>query len=222
MLVCQKLKKQFRDGQSTVDVLHEINLSVAPGERVAILGSSGSGKSTLLHLLGGLDVPTEGTVSIDECCLSRQSEAQRSRLRNRYLGFIYQFHHLLPEFNVIENVSMPLLIKGVSAAAAAPQAKALLEKVGLDNYKHYRISALSGGQRQRVAIARAVVTKPAYVLADEPTGNLDAHTAESIYQLIDHLSETSNTSFVIATHDTQLASRLDRQLVLKDGRLSNI
>lgn len=222
ILEAQHLKKQFKDGQRTVDVLHDVSLSIKPGERVGIIGSSGSGKSTLLHLLGGVDTPTTGTVNVAGHCLSKQPQAKRGRLRNQYLGFVYQFHYLLPEFNAIENVAMPLLIRGgVSLNAAKTQAAVLLDNVGLSHRYHHHVGTLSGGERQRVAIARALVTQPACVLADEPTGNLDAHTASSIYTLIEQLSQTFKTSFVLVTHDIQLAERMDRILTLKEGHLAS-
>jgi lipoprotein-releasing system ATP-binding protein len=219
VLRCTNLSKSFVDGKLTVDVLKNITLSIQKSERLAIIGASGAGKSTLLHLLGGLDKPTQGTVWIKGVDLQTLSESKKSQLRNQHLGFIYQFHHLLPEFNALENVAMPLLIGGVSAAQAKTQAKTLLEAVGLSHRLKHRLGELSGGERQRVAIARALVNRPACVLADEPTGNLDHQTAEQIIELMLRLNRQFNTSFVIVTHDLALAKRMDRTITITDGML---
>ncbi|GAA5189034.1 lipoprotein-releasing ABC transporter ATP-binding protein LolD [Ferrimonas gelatinilytica] len=219
LLQCQDLGKVYRDGKQETRVLAQLNLEVAPGELVAVVGSSGSGKSTLLHLLGTLDSPSEGRVLFRGQDLSRLSERQRNRLRNEQLGFIYQFHHLLPEFTALENVAMPLRIGGASRRDAEQRATALLQRVGLSHRLSHRPGELSGGERQRVAIARALANHPALVLADEPTGNLDEHSAESVYQLLRELAAERGTAFVVVTHDRQLAARLDRQLEMREGHL---
>jgi lipoprotein-releasing system ATP-binding protein len=220
MLRCEKLVKHFQEGDYKVEVLNGVGLSVAPGERVAIVGSSGSGKSTLLHLLGGLDTPTSGEVYVDGVKLSGMSDAERGAMRNRSIGFVYQFHHLLPEFTAVENVAMPLLIRGMEPDEAEAKAVELLGKVGLAQRLTHRPSKLSGGERQRAAVARALIHRPAVVLADEPTGNLDAHTGEQVYQLMLELNREMGTSLVLVTHDVKMAERAQRVLHLQDGRLT--
>ncbi|MFM2397157.1 MAG: hypothetical protein RLZZ144_407 [Pseudomonadota bacterium] len=219
VISCRNLNKTYAQGSLSVQVLNGINLDVAAGERLAIVGASGSGKSTLLHLLGGLDHVTSGEVQILGQNVVKLNETKRGELRNRSLGFVYQFHHLLSEFTALENVAMPLLIRGMKKTEAYPQAAAILADVGLAQRVQHLPAELSGGERQRVAVARALVTHPACVLADEPTGNLDRNSAHALFDLMQTLNAKFNTSFIIVTHDLELAAKMQRQLKLVDGVL---
>jgi lipoprotein-releasing system ATP-binding protein len=219
VLSCQSLSKHFQQGDTRVEVLKGVELSVAAGERLAIIGASGSGKTTLLQLLGGLDLPSSGTVQITGQAVNQLSDAARGELRNRALGFVYQFHHLLPEFTALENVAMPLLIRRTSAEEARAQARELLGRVGLAARVDHRPGQLSGGERQRAAVARALVTRPPVVLADEPTGNLDGANARQVFELMLELNRELGTALVIVTHAPELAARMQRTLTLENGRL---
>ena len=220
ILHCENVSKSFHDGRQELKILKNVNLSVQAGEQIAIIGASGSGKTTLLQVLGGLDKPTTGQVSIAGANINLLGERQRCLLRNRSLGFVYQFHHLLPEFTALENVAMPLLIRGSKPAIAREKADQLLAKVGLKDRLRHKLGQLSGGERQRVAIARALVTEPQCLLADEPTGNLDRHTADQVYETMLELNRELKTSFIIVTHNPELAAQMDRTFTIKEGELA--
>ncbi|WP_018981450.1 lipoprotein-releasing ABC transporter ATP-binding protein LolD [Salinimonas chungwhensis] len=220
ILVCKDVSKTYFDGANETAVLNNVSFHVDSAEHIAILGSSGSGKSTLLHILGGLDTASSGDVTFQSQSLFSMSSSKLAALRNAHMGFIYQFHHLLPEFTALENVAMPLLIGKTGATEAKKRAASMLEKVNLSHRLTHKPAALSGGERQRVAIARALVNTPSLVLADEPTGNLDHQTGVQIYQLLRTLSHELGTSFVVVTHDTELAAQMDRTLTIQDGELS--
>lgn len=220
LLQCDQLCKRYQEGSVQTNVLRDVSFTMRPGEMMAIVGSSGSGKSTLLHLLGGLDAPTSGDVVFDGQSLNAMSSSAKAALRNRELGFIYQFHHLLPDFNALENVAMPLLIGKTGKAEAQQRAREMLAAVGLEKRAHHRPSELSGGERQRVSIARALVNRPRLVMADEPTGNLDARNADAIFELLGELNVRQGTAFLVVTHDLHLAKRLSRQMEMRDGQLS--
>ncbi len=220
LLECIGLSKTYQEGKLSTTVLHNVSFSMDKGELLAIVGSSGSGKSTLLHLLGGLDQPTQGKVIFQQNDLTRMSASAKAELRNQNLGFIYQFHHLLPDFSALENTAMPLLISGVPVKQAKARAIEILNAVSLSHRVSHRPAELSGGERQRVAIARALVNNPALVMADEPTGNLDQRNAESIFELLQTLNQQHGTAFLVVTHDLKLAQRMNRQLEMRDGQLT--
>lgn len=221
LLKVSNVSKRYNDGSVETQVLHNVDLEVYKGEQLAIVGSSGSGKSTLLHIMGTLDRPTSGNVTMLDEDLYQLSNKRQAQVRNSNIGFIYQFHHLLPEFSALENVSMPALIQGKKRKEVEGKATALLERVGLGHRLAHTPAEMSGGERQRVAIARALINDPKLVLADEPTGNLDAHSGEAVYELITELAAQLGTAFVVVTHDQQLSARMDRQLHMKDGYLVN-
>jgi lipoprotein-releasing system ATP-binding protein len=220
VLEARNVHKSFRQGPVTLEVLQGVAISVAVGERIAIVGASGSGKTTLLQILGGLDRPTTGHVLVDGKDIHEQSEQERGALRNRALGFVYQFHHLLPEFSALENVAMPLLVRRMKVVDARAKARSLLERVGLGERLGHRPDQLSGGERQRAAVARALVTEPKIVLADEPTGNLDGTNAESVFALMLELNQELGTSLIVVTHDMRLASRMKRMYAIERGVLT--
>ena len=219
LIEVKNLSRSYKDGALQVDVLNELNFTVDKAEQLAIVGASGSGKSTLLHLIGALDKPNTGEVIINDQNIHKLSRKVQGNFRNQYIGFVYQFHHLLPEFTAQENVAMPLIISGMNRGKALSEADSVIEKVGLTNRKLHKPAELSGGERQRIAFARAIVNRPLVVLADEPTGNLDHGTAERVYDLMCELNEELGTSFVTVTHDLELASKMQRQLKLEDGVL---
>ncbi|WP_299573301.1 lipoprotein-releasing ABC transporter ATP-binding protein LolD [uncultured Shewanella sp.] len=222
ILQVSNVSKQFHDGENTTKVLTNVDLNVFKGEQLAIVGSSGSGKSTLLHIMGTLDIPTSGEVLLDGENLYQLNASRQAEIRNQDLGFIYQFHHLLPEFSALENVAMPAFIQGRDKKQTLKEATELLERVGLGHRLQHIPAQLSGGERQRVAIARALINKPKLVLADEPTGNLDASSGDSVYLLIRELAQQLGTAFVVVTHDYKLAAKMDRQLTMKDGVLQTL
>ncbi len=219
VLQCRSIVRRFNEGGSTLEVLSGVDLSVKSAERMAIIGASGSGKTTLLQIMGGLDTPTSGEVLVDGQRVHEMSEMGKGELRNRYLGFVYQFHHLLPEFSAAENVAMPLMIRRIGKQVALEKARLLLERVGLGERLTHKPGELSGGERQRAAVARALIARPKLVLADEPTGNLDAGNGEHVLQLMLELNRELETSLVIVTHDHSIAERMDRIMMLEDGRL---
>lgn len=222
VLHCQNLTKTFVEGERKLVVLDALQLQLARGERLAVVGASGAGKTTLLQLLGGLDLPTSGSVAIDGKDITQLDEVERGLMRNRHMGFIYQFHHLLPEFSAQENVAMPLLIRRSDSGQALALAAELLEKVGLGERLTHKPSQLSGGERQRAAVARALVTKPDFVLADEPTGNLDSRTGDRVFELMLELNQTAGTALVVVTHDLNIARRMQRIVELVDGKLIDV
>ncbi len=222
VLQAKGLSKSFQEVAVHTTVFTEVDLAIKPGEKVAIVGASGSGKSTLLHILAGLDQPDEGVVLLNGHSFSQEKDTPRGRLRNQYMGFVYQFHHLLPELTTLENVMLPLRVRRTPAKEAQAQANTLLKRVGLADRMHHKPSELSGGERQRVAIARALITEPKCILADEPTGNLDDSSAEQVFQLLLELNQEFNTALVIVTHDLALAGKMDRQLRLSGGHIQEV
>ncbi|MCF6299133.1 MAG: lipoprotein-releasing ABC transporter ATP-binding protein LolD [Thiomicrorhabdus sp.] len=222
VLQAKELSKSFTDAAVQITVFTDVNLAIKPGEKVAIVGASGSGKSTLLHILAGLDQPDSGEVLLNGASFSQQKDTPRGRLRNQYMGFVYQFHHLLPELSALENVMLPLRVRRTAAKEAQTTAEKLLTRVGLADRAHHKPSELSGGERQRVAIARALITEPKCILADEPTGNLDDTSADQVFQLLLELNQEFNTALVIVTHDLALASKMDRQLRLSGGHIQEV
>ncbi len=222
VLQAKGLSKSFQEVAVHTTVFTEVDLAIKPGEKVAIVGASGSGKSTLLHILAGLDQPDEGVVLLNGHSFSQEKDTPRGRLRNQYMGFVYQFHHLLPELTALENVMLPLRVRRTPAKKAQAQAETLLKRVGLADRMHHKPSELSGGERQRVAIARALITEPKCILADEPTGNLDDSSAEQVFQLLLELNQEFNTALVIVTHDLALAGKMDRQLRLSGGHIQEV